>query len=187
MTDHFAVFGVEPEPLPDEEKLKEAFHRQGALAHPDREGGSEEQFRELNNAWQTLRDPARRIRHLLELRAPDLTQSQQVVEPGLAELFLRAGACLQEFAGLQRRDAAADSPLVKALLAGEKMEKIEQLGTLRSEAEAGLSTTLAEVSKLGFHWESPDGLRTLAALQRRLAFYGKWARDLGEAMGKLQF
>ncbi len=187
MTDYFSVFGLEPAPLLDPAWLQEEFHRRGAAAHPDRRGGREEAFRELNEAWQTLRDPARRIRHLLSLRAPALITAPPAVEPALAELFLRAGSALQKCAALRRREASAGTPLARALLAAEKMAVTENLSALRAEAEAGHTAALAQIAEIAADWSQPAGLQALADSQRQLAFYGKWMRDLGEAALNLEF
>ncbi len=186
MTDRFAAFGLVPSPFLDADFLKAEFQRLGGEAHPDR-GGDAENFRALNEAYRVLRDPARRLRHLLELRAPELLARQREPDGPVAELFLRAGEAMQRAAALQRRAAAADSPLAQALLSGDKMTLADELAALRGEAERGHAAALEEVAGLGSGWTTDPGLRTLAELQLRLTFYGKWTRELGEAALKLEF
>lgn len=55
--DYYAILGVEPTANPTE--LQAAFLQRAKQCHPDR-GGSHEQMKLLNEAWQILSDPERR-------------------------------------------------------------------------------------------------------------------------------
>jgi len=58
--DYYEVLGVSKTASPDE--IKKAFRRAAVEHHPDR-GGSEEKFKELNEAYEVLKDEAKRKRY----------------------------------------------------------------------------------------------------------------------------
>ncbi len=67
--DHFAELGQPRRPSLDADALKDHFHRLTAEHHPDIAGDGG-RFTTLNAAYTVLREPAARLRHLLELDAP---------------------------------------------------------------------------------------------------------------------
>lgn len=58
--DYYEVLGVSKTASPDE--IKKAFRRAAVEHHPDR-GGNEEKFKELNEAYEVLKDEAKRKRY----------------------------------------------------------------------------------------------------------------------------
>jgi molecular chaperone DnaJ len=58
--DYYEVLGVSKTASPDE--IKKAFRRAAVEHHPDR-GGDEEKFKELNEAYEVLKDEAKRKRY----------------------------------------------------------------------------------------------------------------------------
>jgi molecular chaperone DnaJ len=58
--DYYEVLGVGKSASPDE--LKKAFRRAAVQHHPDR-GGDEAKFKEINEAYEVLKDPAKRQRY----------------------------------------------------------------------------------------------------------------------------
>lgn len=54
----YTVLGVEP--TATEAEIKDAFRREAAKSHPDREDGSTERMKDVNMAWKILSDPAMR-------------------------------------------------------------------------------------------------------------------------------
>ena len=54
---YYTMLGVEPTASPDD--IKSAFRAKAKQSHPDH-GGSEEQFKQLNEAYDTLKDPHKR-------------------------------------------------------------------------------------------------------------------------------
>lgn len=59
--DYYEVLGVAKGASADE--LKKAYRRLAVQLHPDKEGGSEEKFKELNEAYQVLSNPEKRQRY----------------------------------------------------------------------------------------------------------------------------
>lgn len=58
MKDYYKILGVPENASPEE--IKKAYHRLAYKYHPDRAGGDEAKFKEINEAYQTLSDPERR-------------------------------------------------------------------------------------------------------------------------------
>lgn len=90
--DAFAIMGLPRQPALDAIELKETFRQAAARLHPDSPDGNTAAFHDLNEAFAILRDPARRLRHLVELTFPDFAgKSKFMPEPGL---FSRVHAAL---------------------------------------------------------------------------------------------
>jgi molecular chaperone DnaJ len=58
--DYYEVLGVGKSASADE--IKKAFRRQAIQYHPDKEGGDEAKFKEVNEAYEVLKDPSKRQR-----------------------------------------------------------------------------------------------------------------------------
>src|SRR5262245_32305664 len=59
--DYYEVLGVSKDASADE--IKKAFRRQAVQHHPDKEGGDETKFKEINEAYEVLKDPSKRQRY----------------------------------------------------------------------------------------------------------------------------
>jgi len=59
--DYYEVLGVSKSASADE--IKKAFRRLAVQHHPDKEGGSEEKFKEINEAYDVLKDAQKRQRY----------------------------------------------------------------------------------------------------------------------------
>lgn len=59
--DYYEVLGVSKNASADE--IKKAFRRLAVQYHPDKEGGSEEKFKEINEAYEVLKDSQKRQRY----------------------------------------------------------------------------------------------------------------------------
>ncbi len=59
--DYYEVLGVSKDASPDE--VKKAFRRAAVKYHPDKEGGDEAKFKEVNEAYDVLKDAQKRQRY----------------------------------------------------------------------------------------------------------------------------
>lgn len=59
--DYYEVLGVSKNASDDE--IKKAFRKLAVQHHPDKEGGSEEKFKEINEAYEVLKDKQKRQRY----------------------------------------------------------------------------------------------------------------------------
>ncbi|HRJ90677.1 MAG TPA: molecular chaperone DnaJ [Candidatus Saccharibacteria bacterium] len=59
--DYYEVLGVSKTASDDE--IKKAFRKAAVKHHPDKEGGSEEKFKEINEAYEVLKDKQKRQRY----------------------------------------------------------------------------------------------------------------------------
>lgn len=176
--DHFATFALDRAPWLDADALRERFHRLSAERHPDAASGSTADFTELNAAWQTLRDPAARLRHFLELEHPGVLDQNAQPPAGLADLFMDIGSLQQAVQQFRTRQNAATSPLTHALLEPARI-------ALQTRA-AALATQLAErhaAAIRAIHGATPDQLATTLTA---LIFLGKWDNQLHQNALNLQ-
>lgn len=59
--DYYEVLGIGKSASPDE--IKKAFRRAAVQHHPDKEGGDESKFKEINEAYEVLKDTEKRQRY----------------------------------------------------------------------------------------------------------------------------
>lgn len=185
--DHFALFEKPRRPWLNPEELKETFHRRSAGAHPDR-SGSDEEFADLNAAYSILRDPAQRLRHLLELEHPDALTSDFSVPPAMAEIFIRLATLRRALDAFVEQQSIASTPLAKALLASERFALQRDAERELAVTEAATAQCLDKVAELDALWDErrPETVREIAALQQELMYFGKWNWQLREALFRME-
>lgn len=174
MTDLFAVLGQPRRPLLDEALLKDEYFRQAAQLHPDASAGDTEKFRLLQEAFQTLGDPASRLRHLQELEYPSVAAA-----PMQGDLFMRVGQSVQAAQSVLQRSEKTQTPLAKALLLGDMATARTELKETLAAVDQCRSALLSEVTALDAHWPSSDGVE-LNRLASALAFVSRWHSQLAE-------
>ena len=184
MFDAFALFDLPRRPWLDAADLREDFHRRSASAHPDA-GGDTDTFARLNTAYRTLHDPAARLRHFLELEAPEALARPAQIPPELTALFMQIGMHRNELGAFWKKEARASNPLTRALLVPEKMELQANATRLAATIAEYLSQTLDDVRKLGAIWMAEKPATPLAELLYALSFLGKWDHQLREDLLKL--
>lgn len=159
--------------------MKAKFHGLTARLHPDvaGEGGD---FPALNAAYQTLREPAPRLRHLLELESPEALAGGKDAPAGIAELFMKMGGLQQSLHAFRARQPA--TPLAQAVLVPERLA----LERAFQEALAGLDAKEAalreELRELDARWETGKPMTRLAALYQGFSYLAKWSGQAREAL-----
>ncbi len=182
MPDAFAIFDLPCRPWLDAAELREEYHRRSATQHPDA-GGDGEKFAQLNSAHQILRSPAARLRHLLELEAPELLAQAQQIPPTLADRFMRVATARQGCAAFLAKHRAATSPLARALLTGEHAAQSRALGSIFADLEAVQTEALAHLKILDADWRNQ--LPEVARLQAEFSYREKWIAQLRDSQLEL--
>jgi len=195
MTDHFALLHAARRPWLDVDWLKQTFFTLAAELHPDRvhttdaakKRAAQERYAELNAAYQCLRTPHERLRHLLELeqgsKPSDLTQ----VPEDLMDLFFALGKALREADALLVEKSRTTSPLLQVEWFERGQEEGGKLGNLRQMIGTRRDALLAELAPMNAAWETARA-RPLARVQeiwRLLGFYERWLTQIQERVVKL--
>ncbi len=182
MTDFFALLAQPRRAWLEPELLKAAFHEKSRRAHPDA-GGSEVAFAQLNEAYQALQEPRRRLQHFLTLEGRPPNGAGRAVPAEIAELFSIVAEATQaaELAG-QKINAAA-SPLGRSLglaelaqARGKVDEALARLVALRETAEADLRAVPEDGDE---RWTR------LEELYFRFAYLTRWIGQLEEKRSQL--
>jgi hypothetical protein len=178
--DHFATFSLAHSPWVDADDLKSRFLHLSATSHPDA-GGSSEAFTALNDAWQTLRDPAACLRHYLELEHPSSLALAAQTPPDLGDLFMDIASARQSVQQLATRLNATSSPLSRSLLEPERRTLLSRLESLTAQIATRLQS-----SQLALRTPNLTAPQ-LATLLSSLVFLGKWSTQLRESTLALSF
>jgi curved DNA-binding protein CbpA len=183
MIDYFALLDQPRTPWLEPASLKNAYHRKTRQAHPDTaSSGTEQRFTELNEAYQTLQDPKRRLHHLLELEGHAPSAANQMVPPELQELFPAIGTLSQDANLLQEKMKRASHALSRSLLKPKILELQKETTELREKIQALSDTSLAQLRLINVRWmNNPAGeITTLVKLYFVFAYLNRWSAQLDE-------
>jgi len=185
-TDHFTALGQPRRPWLDPEELKDLFHRLTAEHHPDRTGNAE-RFTAINAAYAVLRDPAARLRHLLELEATP-AQAAAPLPEALTETFMRIATLRRNIGVFVKQQGAATTPLGQALLASARFSLQRDVELELAELDAAQAIALEALREADRQWpeRTPALLEQLATLQQELSYLAKWSAQLREALFQFQ-
>jgi curved DNA-binding protein CbpA len=177
MSDHFATLAQPRRPWLDGTVLKQAFHRATAQHHPDIAGGSGEKAAALNAAYAVLHDPASRVRHLLELEAPEALAVRPAIGAEMTGLFGKIAELRQASAAYGKKNA-----LAQALAVTERDALREEIDRVLEALGASENAALSRLRDLDSRWGQgdPEVPALLAAQQQQLAFLAKWQAQLRE-------
>jgi curved DNA-binding protein CbpA len=188
MLDHFATLARTRRPWLDAEVLKEEFHRRSTTLHPDVPGtGDATRFAELNAAYAVLREPATRLRHLLELLDPAALKGIAAPPVELGEEFMVLAGLSRRLDKSREQRAGASAPLALALLAGGEADLRDEFSALLRRVESATHLVLEEVRMLDATWSGtdPTELEALARCAHRLAYLTRWLAQTREVLFKL--
>jgi molecular chaperone HscB len=174
--DYFSVFGIPKAFAVDPTDLEQRYKERTKVLHPDRfaradplaRRASLERSVQLNEAWQTLKDPVRRAEYLLSLSGVDVGEMAGVGRPGQSGEHATLPVpqvLLMEV--LELREALAEAHAAKDVTESE---------ALVAKVRSRLGTVMDDVAK-GF-LASPPELGTIAA---RLVTVRYYRRFLDEA------
>jgi curved DNA-binding protein CbpA len=187
MTDYFALLEQPRAPWLDPAALKDAYHRKTLQAHPDCvAAGQENDFAELNAAYQTLQDPKRRLHHLLSLES-QAPAANQTVPAELQELFLDLGALKQRADSLLEKMRTTSNALGRSLLKTETAVLQNDVATWRQKIGTLLDLANDELREINPRWSSDRGAEIAALIKLYLtfAYLGRWSEQLDEVAFQL--
>jgi DnaJ-domain-containing protein 1 len=195
--DHFALLAEPRRPWLDAEALKSKFHTLSAEVHPDRvheaapdeKLAAQQRYTDLNAAFQCLREPRTRLRHLLELELGAKPSDLTNVPEDLMNLFFAVGKQLRETDALLTEKATATSPLLQVELFERAQVAVGPLRELQEQIVARRDLLLAQLKAVDARWEttSPRPTDELLTIWRWLSFYDRWLGQLHERVAQLSF
>jgi DnaJ-domain-containing protein 1 len=182
MTDYFALLEQPRTPWLDLAALKEVFHRKTLEHHPDSTRAAEGDFAKLNEAYQVLQDPKRRLHHLLELQGGPAASTNQVVPQELQELFLEIGEVNQRMIQLLEKIRASSNPLSRSLLHGEVVAAQKEVATLQSKVCELTNAANERLRQMNPGWLTNPAaqIADTSALYLRFSYLGRWSAQLDE-------
>ncbi len=183
MTDYFALLGQRRAPWLDPAALKEAYHRQTLQSHPDTAMPDRaHDFAELNEAYQVLQDPKRRLHHLLSLENGAPPSANQAISQELQELFLLIGALTQRATALQEKIRTASNALSRSLLKSQIVEVQKKVDSLREKIRNLNDTAIEQLREINSAWQHDrEGqFAALSDLYSTFAYVGRWSAQLDE-------
>jgi DnaJ-domain-containing protein 1 len=204
MTDNFALLDEPRRPWIDPGELKHKFLALSAEIHPDRthaapEGerrAAAERYLALNTAYNCLRDPKERLRHLLELELGAKPADIQRIPTEMMDAFFEIGRVSKEADGFLAEKARVSSPLLKVQWFERAQEWTEKLTTLQRNINVRRKNLLSELQGMNAAWEavpreqrSSTGLplKRLEEIYRLLSYFGRWSEQLQERIVQLSF
>lgn len=168
---HFELFGLPERFSIDLQALDQLYRKIQGEVHPDRfaAGSSAERLKSMqlataaNEAYQTLKNPTSRARHLLQLKGVETEEDSNTAMPA-------------DFLMLQMEWREA---IEEAVAAGD----IDALDDLLSETR---KTTRQLQQQLHAQLDEADATVAAAETVRKLSFIDKVQADIGHAISKLQ-
>jgi len=164
-TDYFAALKEPRRPWLEAETLKRRFLALSAEIHPDRvhnqstqeKESAHRRYLEVHAAYECLREPKTRLRHLLELEQGGRLREVDTVPPDLLELFMDVSRVSRQVdAFLAERDKMG-SPLLKAQHFSRGLQHEREVAALRSRIEARQEALVAELRAIDVTWSAAEG------------------------------
>ena len=186
MIDYFALLNQPQAPWLDLGELKDAYHKKTLQAHPDAQTNRPEEtdasFASLNEAYQILQDPKRRLHHLLSLHGRAPSAADQTVPQQLHDLFPAVGAVTQQANLLLEKIRATSNALSRSLLKPETIELMSQTKEVRAKIQELSDAALAQLREINAAWaKNPaDQIETLSNLYFAFAYLTRWSSQLDE-------
>lgn len=176
MVNYFKLLGLSPTAVIDMQLLDDKYKALAAEKHPD-QGGDEQEFNQLNTAYNSLRLPSSRLKHLLDIHSISYDK-RGTVSNHLMNFFMSTGELIQLADVMIKKKQSATSALSKALLEADILEIQERLSEQIDQLEQAQTDTLESIP------EAIDASKYETA-SRDLAFLEKWQAQLRERYASL--
>jgi curved DNA-binding protein CbpA len=200
MTDHFALLNEPRRPWLEPEPLKDKFLALSGTVHPDRvhnlgeaqRAAAQERYTELNAAYNCLREPKERLRHLLELELGALPKDIQRIPSDLMDLSMEIGKGCREVDVFLTEKAKVTSPLLQVTFFERSDEFADGLKALRQRVNSLNERVVEDLKQIDAAWPAP-GEKRAAQLQRMeeiyrlLSYFARWTTQIQERIVRLSF
>lgn len=185
MTDYFALLDQPRAPWLDPDELKTRYHQKTLQAHPDTQTsrtGAVANFASLNEAYQVLQDPKRRLHHLLSLERAAPSSTDQTIPQHLEELFPAVGVVTQQANLLLEKIRATSNRLSRSLLKPQVLEVQNEAEAVRKRIQNLSDVALAELRQINPAWaKNPaEQIKALSDLYLAFAYLTRWSAQLDE-------
>lgn len=188
MIDYFALLDQPKAPWLDLEKLKDTYHQKTLQAHPDaqtpRDGAdpADATFPNLNEAYQVLQDPKRRLHHLLSLEGAAPSSTGQAVPEHLQDFFPQIAALTQRTDRLLEKLQATSNALSRSLLKPQILEVQQEAKEVRGKIQNLSDASLEQLRQIDAAWtRSPaEQIEGLSNLYFAFAYLSRWSAQLDE-------
>jgi curved DNA-binding protein CbpA len=201
-SDNFAIFGEQRRPWLSPDALKQKFLALCGQSHPDRCPASphdateaQARFTALNTAYNCLREPRTRLRHLLELELGQKPSELQQVPAKLMNMFAEQSRLCREADRFLAERSQAASPLLKVQLWENGQIISDKLIAWQASLNSAFDDLITQLKKLDDLWETrtattPEGQRSallerLSELYRLFSYYGRWISQTQERIVQL--
>lgn len=193
MIDYFALLDQPRAPWLDPEKLKETYHQKTLQAHPDAQASSgspalaDATFANLNEAYQVLQDPKRRLHHLLSLEGAAPSSTGQAVPEQLQDLFPQIGPLTQRTKLLLAKIQATSNALSRSLLKPQILEVQREMKEVRGKIQSLSDASFEQLRQINAAWtRSPaEQIEGLSNLYFAFAYLSRWSTQLDEMIFQL--
>ena len=188
MIDYFALLDQPHAPWLDPDKLKNTYHQKTLQAHPDAQtsrpgaDATDATFTSLNEAYQILQDPKRRLQHLLSLSGAAPSSTDQTVPKQLHDLFPEVGALTQRANLLLETIRATSNALSRSLLKPQILEVQNEAKEVRERIQNLSDASLAELRQINAAWAKnrAEQIEGLSNLYFAFAYLTRWSTQLDE-------
>ena len=184
MIDYFALLDQPRAPWLDPESLKDAYHRKTLQTHPDiaPTDQTERGFAELNEAYQILHNPKRRLHHLLELEGHAPSSANQTVPQELHDLFPAIGALSQRANLLQEKMKTVSNALSRSLLKPQILDLQKEAREVGEKIQRLSDASLAQLRETNVRWmkNHAEEIPALSRLYFAFAYLTRWSAQLDE-------
>lgn len=201
MTDYFALFDEPRRLWIDLEQLKAKFLTLTVEAHPDKihaatpadRETATRRFAELNSAFNCLREPRERLRHLLQLELGAMPKEVLEIPSDLADLFIEIARLQREVNAFLSGAARIQSPLLRVQVFESAQGWIGRLRAVQARLGDRQADFHQELQALDPEWVRSEYdpvqhgvlLQRVEQIHQRLSFYGRWSVQIQEALVQL--
>jgi curved DNA-binding protein CbpA len=188
MIDYFALLDQPHLPWLDPDELKDTYHQKTLQTHPDTQTGRagadpmNPTFTSLNEAYQVLQDPKRRLHHLLSLKGIPPSSTDQTVPKQLHDLFPAIGALTQRANLLLEKTRTTSNALSRSLLKPQILEVQNEAKEVREKIRNLSEASLAELRQINTVWaKNPaEQIEGVSNLYFAFAYLTRWSAQLDE-------